>query len=118
MLFPLSLEVFIQPEGIVPESAVLVRPFSLVFSYFSTQRCGAVCECQESLLGHPFSYETWWNRARALLQVCLGAYFQPIIWSFRGGQKEDPHDWFMQAIATDRAPFSNGFTGSMNFDTK
>ena len=33
---PLSLEVFVQPKGIVPESAVLVRSFSLVFSYFST----------------------------------------------------------------------------------
>ena len=40
MLLPLSLEVFIQPKGIVPESAVLVRSFSLVFSYLCTQRCG------------------------------------------------------------------------------
>ena len=61
---PLSLEVFVQPKGIVPESAVLVRSFSLVFSYLCTQRCGTVCECRESLLSHPFSYETWWNRAQ------------------------------------------------------
>ena len=61
---PLSLEVFVQPKGIVPESAVLVRSFSLVFSYLCTQRCGTVCECRESLLSHPFSYEAWWNRAR------------------------------------------------------
>ena len=59
MLLPLSLEVFIQPKGIVPESAVLVRSFSLVFSYLCTQRCGTVCECRESLLSHSFSYETW-----------------------------------------------------------
>ena len=52
---PLSLEVFVQPKGIVPESAVLVRSFSLVFSYLCTQRCGTVCECRESLLSHPFS---------------------------------------------------------------
>ena len=56
---PLSLEVFVQPKGIVPESAVLVRSISLVFSYLCTQRCGTVCECRESRLSHPFSYETW-----------------------------------------------------------
>ena len=65
MFLPLSLEVFIQPDGIVPESAVLVRSFSLVFSYLCTQRCGTVCECRESLFSHPFSYETWWSRARS-----------------------------------------------------
>ena len=70
MLLPFSLEVFIQPKGIVPESAVLVRSFSLVFSYLCTQRCGTVCECRESLVSHPFSYESWWNRARE-------AYYYP-----------------------------------------
>ena len=66
MFLPLSLEMFIQPKGIVPESAVLVRSFSLVFSYLCTQRCGTVCECRESLFSHPFSYETWWSRAYSM----------------------------------------------------
>ena len=45
--------------------------------------------------------------------MCLGASFQPIIWCFRAGGGKDQHDWFTQAIATDRAPFSNVFCSAI-----
>ena len=49
--------------GVCSTSAVL---FARIF-VLSTQRCGTVCECRESLLSHPFSYETWWNDSIARL---------------------------------------------------
>ena len=80
--------------------------------------CNNVMQHDESRVSAIYSRSLFAQLKGVLLQASLGSPFQPIIWSFRGGEEEDPHDWFMQAIATDLAPFTKMFTGSMNIDTK
>ena len=80
--------------------------------------CRNIMEHDESTVSAIYSRSLFAQLKGVLLQACRGASFQPIIWSFRGGEEEDPFDWFMQAIVTDLAPFTKMFTGSMNIDTK